>query len=216
MISKIKLYFFVLAAILCSSVYAQSNFEGKVVMRVTGEEEDEKSDMDYYIKEDKIRMEIKSEEGKLIILYDQKDSKAYMIMPEEQMYMEFDNNFSPEDSNDFNSQNINRTGEFKDINGYKCEKWIIKEDDNITEAWMTDELGGFYMLKNPMAGGLQDSWQQKLVGNYFPLKVNVTEDGETTGSIEVLSVDKMSLNDDLFILPSGFQKFEMPNLDMYK
>ncbi len=81
---------------------------------------------------------------------------------------------------------------------------------------MTDELGSFFMLVNPMNKGAQNNWQEKLQGNYFQMKVEVMEDGEKKSSMEVLSVDKMSLKDDLFAIPSGYQKFDMPNLDLYK
>ncbi|MDO8549032.1 MAG: DUF4412 domain-containing protein [Ignavibacteria bacterium] len=139
-------------------------------------------------------------------------------MPEQKMYMELGSDYMPQNDvkMEGKSPNIKRTGEFKDIKGYKCEKWIIKDDDNMVEAWMTDELGSFYMMTNPMNRGAQDKWQKQLQGNYFPMKVEVIEDGEKKSSMEILSVNKMSLNADLFTLPKGFQKFDMPNMNMYK
>ncbi len=52
--------------------------------------------------------------------------------------------------------------------------------------------------------------------SYFPMKVDVMEDGEKKSAMEVLSVNKMSLKADLFTLPKGFQKFDMQNMDMDK
>jgi hypothetical protein len=112
---------------------------------------------------------------------------------------------------------IERTGEFKEINGYKSEKWIFNdEDNNVVEAWMTDELGNFFMMMNPMDQSAQEKWRQKLQGNFFPMKVVVTEDGEKVSSMEVLSVNEMSLKDDLFRVSPGMQKFDMPNMNMLK
>jgi len=62
----------------------------------------------------------------------------------------------------------------------------------------------------------QNKWQQKLQGNYFPMRVDVIEDGEKKSSMEVLSVNEMSLKEDLFKVPPGYQKFSMPNMDMFK
>jgi len=211
-----NIYF--LITFLCTvSVFGQNNFEGKVVFRIS--EEESGADVDYFVKDNKMRMEMKSEEGSMVILFDQKESTTYMIMPEQQMYMEFKGMDYTKDKIDPNESasdtDIKRTGEFKEINGYNCEKWIVKEDDDIVEAWMTDEIGAFFMMSNPMAGNNKDKWQQELMGNYFPMRVDLVEGAEKKKVLEVLSVNKMSLNNDLFSVPPGFQKFDMPNMDMY-
>ncbi len=197
-----------------SLAFAQTDFEGKVVMRISAEHS---ADVDYYIKENNMRMEMKSEKGTVVILYDQNSSKTQMIMPEQKMYMELPdmeymkkNDVKTSDK----SPNINRTGEMKEINGYNCEKWIIKNDDNEVEAWMTDGIGSFYMMSNPMSKSAQDSWQKELQGKYFPMKVDIMKNGEKKTSMEVVSVNKMSLNDDLFKVSKDFKKFDMPQ--MYK
>jgi hypothetical protein len=48
------------------------------------------------------------------------------------------------------------------------------------------------------------------------MKVDVIEDGEKTSSMEVLSVNEMSLKDDLFEVTPGMQKFDMPDMNMFK
>jgi len=214
--NNLKNLFTVLLFALCSVTLAQNEFEGKVVMRMTG---DQTVNMDYFVKENRMRMEMNAEEGKFIMLYDQRDSKTSLIMPEQKMYMEFQANeyMNENDMNDEDkSPDINKTGEFKDINGYKCEKWIINDEDNTVEAWMTDQLGSFFMMSNPMVEGSQERWKNQLQGNYFPMLVNVMKDGELESSMEVLSVNKMSLNDDLFLIPKDYQKFDMPNMNMFK
>jgi hypothetical protein len=199
------------------SVFAQTGFEGKIALRITG---DESADIDYFIKDSNIRMEMDAEGNKAVIIFNHEDHKTKMLMPEQNMYMEFDaNQYMVNNNNmknDKEADDIERTGEFEKINGYKCEKWIFKDEDNLVTAWMTGELGNFYMMMNPMDKSSQDKWKQRLQGNYFPMKVTVTEDDETTSTMEVLSVDKMSLKEDLFNVPSGYQKFNMPNMDMFK
>ncbi len=210
--SSIYLFLFSLL-ILYTSSFAQNNFEGKIVMKITGKET---SNMVYYLKGDNARMEVESRGHTVAILHNKKDSNSKILMDEQKMYMEFPqmdiksgDHMKESDAAD----KIKRTGEYKTINGYKCEKWTFKDDENSGEAWMTDELGGFFMLQNPMVKNPQDEWQQKLVGNYFPMLVIVKDDsGEKEFTMEVVSVDKMSLNKDLFEVPAGYKKFNMPNM----
>lgn len=208
-------YFFVFTLLFCSTLLAQSNFEGKVIMRITG---DESTDMNYFAKGDKIRMEVEAEGNEAIILFNLKESKIYFVMPEQQMYMEMPgidySQFSEPDEAD-DEPDITRTGETKLINGYKCEKWIYNENGNVVEAWMTDQLGGFFMMQNPMDKNA-NSWQQKLQGFNFPMKVTVFENGKQESSMEVISVEEGSLNDNLFSIPTGFQKLSIPGMDMQK
>jgi hypothetical protein len=216
MLSKmnLKYLYFVLSFLFCTSVFAQNDFEGKIVLKISG---DQTSDINYFIKQNKIRMEMNAEGNEAIILYNLEDSKTFMIMPDQEMYMEMQGiDYKSQMESEGKSSNITRTGEFKDINGYKCERWVIKDDDSEVEAWMTNELGSFFMLTNPMNKGEQNNWQEKLQGNYFPMKVEVKEDGEIESSMEVLSVNKIALKDDLFTIPEGYQKFDMPNMNIFK
>jgi hypothetical protein len=209
--SSIYLFLFSLL-IFCISSFAQSNFEGKIVMKISGKET---SNIVYYVKGNNMRMEVEAQGKKIAFLHNNKDSKSQMVMDEQKMYMEFPKMNMPETDmkeNDVKDK-IRKTGEYKDINGYRCEKWTFEDDGETGEAWMTDELGGFFMLQNPMGRNPQEEWEQKLVGNYFPMLVIVKNDsGEKELTMKVVSVDKMSLNKDLFEVPAGYQKFNMPNM----
>jgi Domain of unknown function (DUF4412) len=199
--------------IFCVSSSSQTDFEGKIVMKITG---NETSNIVYYVQGENTRMEVESHGKKVAILHNKKDSNSEMLMDEQKMYMEFPRvDMSKTDIKESDvADKIKKTGEYKTINGYKCEKWTFTDDNGQTgEAWMTDQLGGFFMLQNPMMKNQQDDWKQKLIGNYFPMLVTVNNDsGEKEFTMEVVSVDKMSLNKDLFEIPSGYQKFSMPNM----
>jgi len=208
------IYLFLFSIItFCVSSFPQSDFEGKIVMKITGKET---SNMVYYLKGDNARMEVESRGHTVAILHNKKDSNSKILMDEQKMYMEFlgndymqKNNPSKKD----NSAKVKKTDEHKKINGYDCEKWIFEDNGKTVEAWMTDQLGGFFMMQNPMGSNTEDEWKQKLVGNYFPMLVVTKNDSnkkETT--MEVVSVDKMSLKKDLFEVPAGYKKFDMPNM----
>lgn len=191
------------------SVSYSQQFEGKIAMRLNS---DKAKDVDYLIKGNKMRIEMPgNKEG--VIIFDTKESKFLMIMPEQKMYMEMPINLdhaAHELNNEDKDADINFTGETKVINGYQCEKWLINDEGKEVEAWMAKELGGFYMFQSPMDKSSKASWQGKLeAGSYFPMQV--LENGQMV--MEVLSVDKKSLNDDLFKAPKEFQKFEMPGMN---
>lgn len=190
--------------------YAQP-FEGKISMKVFS---DESMDMDYLVKGDNIRIEIKENDGGYqgSFIYNGSDNKMLIIMPEQKMYMEIPLG-DMYDSDDYEGTeedvDINVTGETKMINGYNCEKWIIKNEDEEVEVWMAKGLGGFFMFQNPMDHSPKSAWQSKLkAGNYFPMQV--VENKKVV--MEVTSVDKKALKDDLFTVPKDFQKFEMPGM----
>ena len=150
-----------------------------------------------------------------MILHHLKDRKTYIVMPDQKMYMELDANSyigQSDSKSEEQAPEIKRTGEFKEINGYKCEKWIIKEEKETIVAWMTDQLGGFYLMNDPMTSSSKNSWLQELAGNYMPMRVENLGNNENKVSLEVVSVNKMKLSPDLFDVPKDFQKFQMPNM----
>jgi len=195
---------------LTTLTFAQSDFEGKIVLKIL--DEGNSFNVDYFIKGDKMKMEMNAAEGAMAILFNKSENKTYMIMPQQSMYMEFNvMDMMGSEELDADDPDITKTGEYLDINGYKCEKWIIKENNEIVEAWMTDELGSFFMMDNPFAMNSK-TWQQELAGNFFPMRVDVVEGSEKQKVLEVVSVNKMSLSNDLFVIPAGYQKFDMPNM----
>ena len=194
---------------------AQSQFEGKLKIQVT--EEGKKHSMDYFVKGDKFRLEVKDMGETGAMIFDSKAMKMTIVMPQQKMYMEM-----PLDGIDTESYfdegtskaKIKKTGESQTINGYKCEKWIIEDEGLTTEAWITTELGGFLFSGNPMAGGGSD-WTSKLSAqSFFPMLAKVHKSGKHLNTFEVLDVNKQKLDNSLFSAPSGYQKFEMPSFNL--
>ncbi|MCZ7615421.1 MAG: DUF4412 domain-containing protein [Ignavibacteriaceae bacterium] len=81
--------------LMITNVFAQSAFQGKVVFSV--ETDGEEQVMNYLAKDNKLRMEVPDEGG--YILFDTKNSKMYIIMDEQEMYMETDLQGMGENSN---------------------------------------------------------------------------------------------------------------------
>ena len=208
--------------LITSSIFAQATFEGSVKIKMTAD--DESFFMDYFIKADNMRMEMNSGEEVAFIV---SGGNSLVLMLQQKTYMDLNNPMfkqipgmsnMEDDDNSLEPFDINkyRTGKTKSILGYGCEQWIINEDtdDEEVEAWVTDELGNFMFMKNPMGGDVTPNWGSSLKGKgFFPmLVITKDEDGEETSKFEVVNVDQKSLNNDLFSAPSDFEELKIPGM----
>ena len=101
----------------------------------------------YYVKGDHVRIEEINSRGEVqgIMLVDTKDRTVYALSPERKLYMDVPNMRLPKDV----KTEVKKTGEMKDIAGYKCEKWVVKsatEDRTITYWVAADEFTFFVPL----------------------------------------------------------------------
>ena len=196
-----------------ASITAQDSFEGKVKFKVSGGDGDDSALIDYFVMDDKIRMEVKDAMG-AVIIFDQ--SSVKMLMESQGMYMEYPRdmmmNSSTEDHENMDEDMAPQiTNETKEILGYECTKWIFESEEGLVEMWVTDELGSFVPMQSPMGGGEIPAWQQEIAdGNFFPMSVIVNDGDEKVNAFEVVEVNKQDLNDDLFTVPKGLKKMDMP------
>ena len=197
--------------------FSQSTFEGKVVIEATNN--GETSTLNYYVKGDKARFDVNSARGEANVIFDKKNKKMLMMIPAMKTYMEFpmdmdfsENYASGQSEESSNDKNFVKTSETKTINGYKCEKWVIKDDKGTAEAWMTKDLGGFVFFNSPMGRKSKAKWQQDIENSgYFPmLIIQKDNDGNESNRFEVKSVEKKSLDDSFFSVPEGYNKMKFP------
>ncbi len=192
-------------------------FEGNVVFK--GEFYDESvgenvtMNMNYFIKGNKFKAEIGTEEGNNILISD--GSKTYMIIPQLKQYMdltEFENEV--EDEGDSTEEDLNKakTGETKEILGYKCEKYIFKEGEEVTEVWVTKELGSFMFTATPAEKALVSNKHFK--DGFFPLEIVIKDkNGKISGKVYATKLEKMKINDNEFTLPKEYTKMQIPNME---
>ncbi len=222
MISLITLIILFLSTVLS---IAQEDFEGKIKFKIT--HDGDAMFLDYFIKGDNLRMEM-GDDAKAVFI--KNDDKSIVLMPEEKMYMDLDNSIlsklpgmtgmnneeEEKDREDFNIDKY-RTGETKTILGYECNQWIFKdeEENDEVEAWVTDELGNFMLMRSPMGGGFSPGWGSSIRNNgFFPILVITRDaDGEENSRFEATDVSKQSLDDDLFGPPSDFDEMKIPGMN---
>ncbi|HSD64965.1 MAG TPA: DUF4412 domain-containing protein [Ignavibacteriaceae bacterium] len=207
--------FFILCAaalVLNGKIYAQENFEGKVTFNIFDNENAEAHSMDYFMKDGKIRFDAKEKEGMGAFIMDPASKQIMIIMPEQKMYLQMqipETKLDSKAAHEMDKGEFSKTGDTKEILGYKAEKWVFKNDTDQGEAWMTRDLGAFVWFNNPMMR--EDSkpqWMKDLnEGGYFPLMV--TENGKKV--FEVTNIQKSSVDASLFEIPAGYKKMEMPS-----
>lgn len=209
--------------LLANTIFAQTTFEG--VVKIKMDADNETFFIDYFIKDDNMRMEMNTSEEVAFIM---SGEKSLILMKEQKTYMDLNNpmfkqipgmsGMSSDEEKSLESFDITKykTGKTQNLLGYECEQWIFNDDeeDVEVEAWVTDELGNFVMMNNPMGGGFSPNWGSSLKNKgFFPLLVIARdEDGEETSKFEVVDIDQKDLNNNLFSAPSDFEELKIPGM----
>jgi hypothetical protein len=197
-----------------SIVFGQDRFEGKVTFKT-----DDEQLITYLMKGNKFRIE--QSEGKDTgggaMIYDSDTQMMTILMNQQKMYMEMPINelkYTPQADSE-KPKYFAKTVEKKVILGNTCDKFEFKDKDKKGIAWMTKDLGPFLFMGNPKdMNDSQPDWQQEVMGaGYFPLLVKEEDSsGELKIVFEVTELQSMELDDELFSIPLGFDKFTMPNM----
>ncbi len=167
----------------------------------------------YFIKGDHVRIEELSSRGSVqgIMLVDNRDRTVTALSPDRKLFMDVPNMRLPKD---FKAE-VKKTGEMKDLAGYKCEKWTVKspaEDRQLT-YWVAQDAFNFFI---PMLETLNRKDEQALyflkiegAAGVFPmLGTEQKLDGSEVSRLEVTKVSRGAQKADLFQVPAGYTKFE--------
>ncbi|HEY4130855.1 MAG TPA: DUF4412 domain-containing protein, partial [Gemmatimonadaceae bacterium] len=192
---------------------AQAQFEGTITMhmnsqRGTGE------DMVWSIKNNRARMDINS--GRAVMYMLRQGDKATIVMPQQKMYVEqsIPATLAQATKNgSVKTGDVEVTGKKETIAGYECEHVITTDEQGGKyDVCLAKGLGTFMMPSNPMGRGASDNGpmaaiMRKLDGATFPLRVQKV--GSAAPELEVTKIDKKSLDDSMFSVPTDFKKFDM-------
>ncbi len=195
-------------------------FEGK--MKINFKSNKENADMVYYYKGENLRIEFVSDK-KLVFIYT--DEEMTMMMPDQKMYMKMpkqlmENSMLPAQQYGKKAKKeyedkIIKTGEYKTILGKKCEKWIIKDGNEESEMWITEDVGDFKSMNNPMQRSNAGGWQSSIEDQgYFPMLVITKNNGKEEGRFEVVELKEMNLENSMFEVPSGFKTMTLPGMNI--
>ena len=195
-------------------------FEGKVVFKMN----DGRSDIyvTYLLKDKMVRTEIAGgPQGSAVAIIDFENNKTIMLIEEMKMYMEVSlDSLQDAPSSELNQHpaiNVEKTGKTMAILDYNCEQYIVKnKDGSKAEIWATKALGAFFPFskigKNKSSS--KEAWETLMADEYiFPLKVlQHSSTGNPQFQMTAESIEEKSLPDILFKVPTGFQKFQLPDI----
>jgi hypothetical protein len=204
----------------CAEFGFASDFEGVVHMKNTFKQRT--SEMDWYAKGDKGRMEMQTEDGrKMFWILDGKNRRMIMPMPDGKMYYEMD--LSDRDVMEAMPEfDIVRTGKTDTVAGYPCEVVVIKNkktDKTNSEVCVAKGLGYFMAMGDMGRSGqrTEPPWMKQFREHFkdggFPLRtIRRNDDGTEDTRMEVTKVEKKRLDDGLFTVPADYKKFDMAEM----
>jgi hypothetical protein len=199
---------------------APKAFEGKIRYAMTTDRNS--TFMSYVMKGGLTRMEVEAEKGQTaVMLLDFAKHEMTMLMPQQKMYMvqplPDPAKTEPGTPGEAVQPDVQRTGEYETILGYKCEKIIVKSRNDVAEIWGAEGMGVFMNpgMGGPMGRGRpapRSAWEAELASRgFFPLRVVVRNaSGKQTFKMEATEIDTSTPADSLFVPPPDYQKFEMP------
>ncbi len=192
---------------------AHGQFEGTITMHMNSARGGQ--DMLWALKNDRGRMDMTAAGGSMFVL--RQGDKTTIVMPAQKMYMEQVipvNVATNGQTAKVKASDVEFTGKKDMIAGYECEHVITSDEANGSkyDVCLAKGLGTFMMPSNPMGRGRDDNGpmsaiMKKLDGAVFPLRVQKV--GSATPELEVTKIEKKSLDDSMFEVPSGFRKFDM-------
>ena len=188
---------------------ARAQFEGTITMHMTSQRGGQ--DIQWSVKNERARMDMGGAGGAMYMI--RQGDKATIVMPTQKMYMEQNiPNAMGEAGKDgkFKPGSIEFTGKKEMIAGYECEHVITTSDDGKKyDVCLAKGLGAFMIPNNPMGrgrggdSGPMAEIMKKLDGAVFPLKVQQV--GGTGVELEVTKIEKKSLDESLFSVPSDYK-----------
>lgn len=167
----------------------------------------------YYVKGEHIRIEEISSRGEIqgIMLVDTRDKTVTALSPDRKLYMDVPNIRLPKDV----KVDVKKTGEMKEMAGYKCEKWVVKSpsEDRQMTYWMAQDAFDFFI---PMLMTLNRKDEQAVFflkldeakGMFPMLGIEQKTDGSEVSRLQVTKVVKAAQKPVLFEIPAGYNKFE--------
>lgn len=205
------------AAVLSGGSLAQKNFEGIVELNYSGDRGD--NTIKYYTKNGMVRLEMgnnakideKSPKTGTILL---KNNTLYILMPERKAYIEKPLNIKDQLEKLGKKSNVEKglkkTGEQKDILGYKADQWTLKNEKGEVEVWSTTELGNILQGLSGINREKMPQWLKDIAAqDFFPLLlIQHNTDGKEINRLEVKNIDKKNLEESLFEVPGDYKKAE--------
>jgi hypothetical protein len=203
-----------LFALACSKKDA-GPFEGEIVMKTTRAGSAAPTTMTLRAKGERLRFDTTAPDGKISHgVFDPAANKVVIIMDAEKAYMDIDfDKPSAQPNTNPETATLEKTGQKETIAGRTCEVLRVKDaTGKRTEVCMTEGLVFFDLSSlKPGGGGGAKSVAELRQKKSFPLRsVEFDASGKEISRSEVVSINKMALDNALFDVPKDYAKIALP------
>ncbi|HMU31521.1 MAG TPA: DUF4412 domain-containing protein [Nitrospira sp.] len=196
------------------------DFEGVIHMKNSHVDTGTSRAMDWYLKGDRGRVETIREDGQAhVMLFNGKTRTMQMGMPGQKSYMEISlEGDRGEHLNELlEAQHVERTGKTEKIAGYTCEVWRITDKEQhrpkseLCVAKGFGKAATFWIDPKEARRSSQPGWVKQLAeeGGFGLRSIQYDEAGKESGRMEVVSIEKKTLDASLFAFPADWAKHDL-------
>jgi len=210
-------------------------FEGLITAKMMPGERG--MEVKYAIKGSRMRVETLLAQGGAamgIVLMDLSAGTQTLLTPQTKTYMSMNQDIgklkemadkaakSAGEDNAGDIYKVTTTGQTETIAGYSCQHWLMgaKQQTDVCLAKGLGQSGS--ILAQLKTLGLDEKAKAQIQANpeflkfaeggAFPLKMSQIENGQSKTILEVTKVERKSLDDFVFTVPSDYKKMEIPSM----
>ena len=208
--------FLLFCLLLAPAAIFGSSFEGKIRVSAKSPKRDQPAFVDYSIKEGLLRMDMTSADGSTsyISIWNMNKHELTNLMPDKQAYIAIKTADIPTVAQaEAPHVQFEKTGGTETILGYPTTKYLYKDTVHGTssEVWAAEGLGTFMTVRSAVSNhGIMSPLEKELAARgVFPLRIiNHNSSGAETSRVEAVSIDKKTIPDDTFTVPSDYHPFD--------
>jgi hypothetical protein len=195
-------------------VFPGEAFEGSYDMNFRGK--DMNITTTFWVKGGHVKMKHQgtmAQMGEMIIRDDM--STIIVCVPQQMAYLEMpipsEGDFTLPDPDPEGELPFKKTGETKEILGFKAHEFIYEANNEKLVIWATDELGSMPFARNQIFTAWAAAMRRVSgLPNFFPLETLSYAGDKVNVSMKVTKVEKQKLPDSLFRPPEGYRKMTLP------
>jgi hypothetical protein len=212
---------FLMILLLFTSSMALNAQEISFMMEVTPDKSKETIKMKVFAKGSKIAVIPQNlGQGNMKIIVDNAAGKQYMLMDMngEKMAMSLSSKATAAAESVQKEPKLTMTNDKKVIDGYNCTRMVAETDDNISDLWLSENVGITYaelfkMMNTSKAPGMKGSASLPEMKNIKGFPLEMTSRDKKNGEIvtmRIRDIVKGNINDNTFSL-DGYKMMEMGN-----
>ncbi|MEO6726844.1 MAG: DUF4412 domain-containing protein [Blastocatellia bacterium] len=219
-----------------ATVSGGGKFEGTITAKMMPGSE-RPMEAHYAIKGPRIRVETQLAQGGSamgVVLMDLSAGTNIMLMPQTKTYMSMNQDSGKfkemadaaakisGEANTGDLYKVTNTGQTETVAGYSCQHWLMgsKKQTDVCLAKGLGQTGS--ILDQLKTLGLDEQAKAQIQANpeflkfaesgAFPMKMSQIENGQSKMIMEVTNVERKTLDDSLFAVPSDYKKMEIPGM----